>query len=121
MDRHPQLTLATLASGVNAVSPVCLQFELGEVFDFGKDLTQSGSQTDAEVSNYCGRMAAESNRLYRLALACRLCGSRLSKLTAGLGTTAKKGVSKGSIQAAQCISTLRKAVSCAKQLKMQQA
>ncbi|CAN7384957.1 hypothetical protein [Acidovorax sp. LjRoot117] len=120
MDRHPQFTLATLASGVSAVSPVWRQFEVGEVLNAGVDLTRSGSQTEAPVSIYFVQLAAESDRVYRLALAGRLCGSRLSKLT-GLGTMAKEGVSKGSIRAAQCTSTLRKAISCAKQLKMQQA
>jgi len=86
MDRRQLLTLATLASGVSAVSPVWAQFDLGKMLDAGKDLTKSESLTDAEVSSYFDQMAQESDRQNKIAPAGNPYASRLNKLTSGLGT-----------------------------------
>ncbi|MFI8614464.1 hypothetical protein ACIGHN_03050 [Acidovorax sp. NPDC077693] len=90
MDRHPQFTLATLASGVSAVIPVWAQF---------------------------ARMAAERDCQNRIAPPRNPYTVHLSKLKSGLCAISheighiKKGRSKSRIQAAPCTSTPRKAVS----------
>ena len=86
MDRHRLLTLVTLASGVSAVSPVWVQFDLGKMLDAGKDLARSESLTDEEVKSSFDQMAAESDRQNRIAAAGSPYAARLSKLAAGLGS-----------------------------------
>jgi metalloprotease len=86
MDRRQLLTLATLASGVSAVSPVWAQFDLGKMLEAGKDLGKSESLTDAEVSSYFDQMAEESDRQNKIAPPGSPYAARLTKLTSGLGT-----------------------------------
>lgn len=86
MDRRQLLTLATLASGVSAVSPVWAQFDLGRMLEAGKDLAKSESLTDEEVKSAFDQMAADMDRQNRVAPAGSAYANRLSKLTSGLGT-----------------------------------
>jgi len=86
MDRRKLLMLATLASGVSAVSPVWAQFDLGKMMDAGKDLAKSETLSDAELKSTFDQMSDEMDRQNQVAPAGNPYAKRLTKLTSGLGT-----------------------------------
>ena len=84
MERRTLMTLAALASGVSAVTPVWAQLNLGKVLEAGKDLSKSESLTDEQLKSYFDQMSADMDRRNRVAPAGSPYGARLAKLTGGL-------------------------------------
>jgi putative metalloprotease len=62
MERRTLMTLAALASGVSAVSPVWAQLNLGKMLEAGKDLSKSESLSDDQLKSYFDQMSADMDR-----------------------------------------------------------
>ncbi|GAA4426913.1 M48 family metallopeptidase [Acidovorax lacteus] len=86
MNRRDLMTLATLASGISAVSPVWAQFNFGKALEAGQDLVKAESITDEELKKYFDQVAEQMDSQSTVAPASNAYAKRLSKMVAGLQT-----------------------------------
>ena len=63
MNRRDLITLATLASGISAVSPVWAQFNFGKALEAGQDLLKAESITDEELRAKMIEFLGQANKL----------------------------------------------------------
>lgn len=84
MNRRDLITLATLASGFSAVSPVWAQFDFGKALDAGKDLVKAESISDADLKQYFDQVSDQMDSQNAVAPASNAYAKRLTKMVSGL-------------------------------------
>lgn len=86
MNRRDLITLATLASGISAVSPVWAQFNFGKALEAGQDLVKAESITDEELNKYFDQVTEQMDSQSSVAPGSNAYAKRLAKMVTGLQT-----------------------------------
>ena len=86
MNRRDLITLATLASGISAVSPVWAQFNFGKALEAGQDLVKAESITDEELNKYFDQVTVQMDSQSSVAPGSNAYAKRLTKMVTGLQT-----------------------------------